>query len=608
MKNPSDYRYPGPLPFEDTHVDRLLFSGRDREKESLLYMVLAEKLVLLFSKSGFGKTSLLNAGLMKELRDRDYLPFLITLKNPEVDPLQAVYSKITDTVKEYQIDHKQGETTTLWQYFKTVEFWSAKNVLLTPILIFDEFEEFFAFHQYETRKTFTEQLADLVRGRVPKGLLGSLKTDEPFPYGEKPPAVKVIISISEDSLGELEKMSQEIPAIMRNRFRLPPLNREQAREAITKPAQVSDKDIHSAKFTYTSDAVDAMIDFLSKKKERDETILADEVEPLQLQLLCQHIENEVRKRSELEGTGVVIQKSDLGGEKGMQEVLEDFYDDQINQLGSFWVKTRVRRLFEDRLISDTDRRLSLEEEQIERKAKVPKSVLSKLVDNRLLRAEPRVGSVYYELSHDALIEPIRKAHRKLKRKYRIVGGLILVLLLLLVVVPYVAITQYIAYRETREIKARINAFEKGLPSPTGTTSGNRPEEDYRIFAPGEIRNFIENHVRATERTDINSLLDDYAEEVDYYSAGVVSKDFIRKDREYFNKRWPKRTYTIIGEVQTANTSYDDEKTVQFTYDYYVQRENKSMRGTAKNSIRVKKMGNVLKITEEKQEVVKRESQ
>lgn len=608
MKNPSDYRYPGPPPFEDTHVDRVLFFGRDREKESLLYMILAEKLTLLFSKSGFGKTSLLNAGLMKELRQRDYLPFRINFTDPHVDPLQAVYLKIADVVKEYQVDHKPGETGTLWQYFKAAEFWSAKNILLTPVLIFDQFEEFFAFHQYETRKTFTEQLADLVRGRIPKSLLDSLKPDKLFPYSEKPPVVKVIISISEDALGKLEKMSQEIPDILKNRFRLLPLSQDQARQAITKPAQVLNEDIHSAPFSYASDAVDAMLDFLTKKKEGEETILADEVEPLQLQLLCQHIENKVQKMPKAKDTEVVVQKRDLGGEKGMQEVLEDFYDDQINQLGSFWVKTRVRRLFEDRLISDTNRRLSLEEEQIERKAKVPKNVLSKLLDNRLLRAEPRVGSVYYELSHDALIEPIRKAHQRLKRKYRIVGVLILALLLLLVVVPYVAITQYTAYREASEIRARINAFERDIPASAAKPSENTAGKDDPVLAPTGLRNFIENHVRATERADIDSLLEDYAEKVDYYSAGVVGKDFIRKDREYFSKRWPKRTYTIMGGVQTANTSYDDEKIVQFTYDYHVERENKSMRGTAKNSIRVKKIDNVLKIIGEKQEVVKRESE
>jgi len=107
---------------------------------------------------------------------------------------------------------------------------------------------------------------------------------------------------------------------------------------------------------------------------------------------------------------------------------------------------------------------------------------------------------------------------------------------------------------------------------------------------------------------MDTFLNDYAAKVDYLSAGVVSKDFIRKDKEYFNKRWPQRTYTIIGEVQTANTSYDDEKILQFTYDYYVQRKDKSIKGTARNSIRVKKIDNVLKIIGEKQEVVKRESE
>jgi tetratricopeptide (TPR) repeat protein len=37
--------------------------------------------------------------------------------------------------------------------------------------------------------------------------------------------------------------------------------------------------------------------------------------------------------------------------------------------------------------------------------------LAQLVDNRLLRAEKRVGSVYYELSHDSLVAPIRLSQR-----------------------------------------------------------------------------------------------------------------------------------------------------------------------------------------------------
>jgi flagellar biosynthesis GTPase FlhF len=183
-------------------------------------------------------------------------------------------------------------------------------------------------------------------------------------------------------------------------------------------------------------------------------------------------------------------------------------------------------------------------------------------------------------------EGIRKGQeeekkRKHKAKFALIGFAVLIVILM---IGYLGI--------------------KPKPAPTPYI----PPKDHRIFTPTEIQNFIENHLRASVGADVDTFLDDYAEKVDYYSAGVVNKDFIRKDKEYFNKRWPKRTYTIIGEIQTANTSYDDEKIVQFTYDYYVQSENKSTRGRANNSIRVKKIDNVLKIIGEKQEVVKRGSE
>ncbi|MEN6319074.1 MAG: tetratricopeptide repeat protein [Syntrophaceae bacterium] len=442
MSNTSIYRYPGPVPFQDTHANRLLFHGRNHERETLKYMVLAERLVVLYAKSGLGKTSLINAGIMQPLREKNILPIRITFTDITVDPQQAVYSKITDIVKEYQIDYKPGESTTLWQYFQTVEFWSTENILYTPLLIFDQFEELFTLHSSERRKNFFNQLADLVRGRIPKILFESLKSDEPFPYSEKPPDVKVLISIREDFLGQLEEMSQEIPDILHKRFRLLTLHRNQAEEAIIKPSQVEDVEIKSVTFKYTTEAVKAILDFLCKRKEKGESKSTDEVEPFQLQVICQHIESNVNKRAESEETIVIIQESDLGGEEGMQKILTDFYNDKISKLGSIWVQSRVRKLFEKMLISDTGRRVSLEEEQIERKARVSKSVLLKLVDNRLLRAEPRVGSIYYELSHDTLIEPIHKSNREYKRKQLIVRFLIG----LLIVISLIGIDQYKTWR------------------------------------------------------------------------------------------------------------------------------------------------------------------
>ena len=68
-KTPEDKvnRYPGSQPFEDRSLDRKLFKGRETERKKLLHLILSERFVVLYSKSGVGKTSLLNAGVFKNL-------------------------------------------------------------------------------------------------------------------------------------------------------------------------------------------------------------------------------------------------------------------------------------------------------------------------------------------------------------------------------------------------------------------------------------------------------------------------------------------------------------------------------------------------------------
>ena len=44
--------------------------------------------------------------------------------------------------------------------------------------------------------------------------------------------------------------------------------------------------------------------------------------------------------------------------------------------------------------------------------------LEKLEDQRLIRAEPRRGSTYYELAHDTLIQPVLEARRQRQEEER----------------------------------------------------------------------------------------------------------------------------------------------------------------------------------------------
>jgi len=408
----SNYRYPGSLPFQDSDFDRQLFFGRAHEIQSLFRTVLAENLVVLVAKSGIGKTSLLNAGLLPKLRDKEFFPVMIRCNDPKLPPLDSVYVGMASAIGRYQVECQTlPQNATLWQFFKTMEFWSSKafwpsdNLLLTPVLILDQFEEFFTLHSQQDRAIFTLHLADLLRGK------GAVAQDTEL---DARPHVKILISIREDFLANLDEMSLELPDILHTLVRLQPLQREQARRAIEEPAHIESANFSTNAFQYTPEAVEAMLQFLSKRQERDRVIATDEIDPFQLQLLCQYIENIVHEHPEKS----IIQEDDLGGAHGMQQVLEDFYDAQIHKLTSMREQTLVRNLCENGLISSNKRRRTLEQEDIETRFNISRVLLNILVNNRLLRVEHRLGNVYYELSHDTMIEPIKKSQAKQEAKER----------------------------------------------------------------------------------------------------------------------------------------------------------------------------------------------
>ena len=99
------YRYPGPRPFEENYID--LFFGRNRDIKNLLTFINVEQLTVLFSKSGLGKSSLINAGIIPELRKKNYEIILCRFNsyvNKERDekvstesqsPLQKLFSEVT---------------------------------------------------------------------------------------------------------------------------------------------------------------------------------------------------------------------------------------------------------------------------------------------------------------------------------------------------------------------------------------------------------------------------------------------------------------------------------------------------------------------------------
>ena len=97
------YRYPGTRPF--TADDRNLFFGRNDDITGLSNLISLENIVVLYGKSGLGKTSLLNAGVIPYLQENgDYetiqIRFGAHIPENSVTPIEVFNRNISNTAQK----------------------------------------------------------------------------------------------------------------------------------------------------------------------------------------------------------------------------------------------------------------------------------------------------------------------------------------------------------------------------------------------------------------------------------------------------------------------------------------------------------------------------
>ena len=166
------------------------------------------------------------------------------------------------------------------------------------------------------------------------------------------------------------------------------------------------------------EASQIMVDFLMGHSER--------IEPFQLQLLCQDVEQRIvkAKAQPVEAgaavsSTVIITPADLGGEQEMAVVLQRFFKGSLDSL-AVHQRFRARELCDTGLLSPAGHRLMLQADQIWGEFGVKPSTLDYLVQKRILREVPRLESIFYEISHDRLAQSILRARpRRIPRKYRV---------------------------------------------------------------------------------------------------------------------------------------------------------------------------------------------
>jgi hypothetical protein len=395
-------RYPGAQPFADNAISRAVFFGREKESTALTDQILANRLVVVYAKSGLGKTSLLQSGVAQPLRDDGCLPLFVRVNDMKQGPFLSVLDGVQNSALRQHVEYSPGSELSLWHFFKTAEFWLS-DCLLTPILLLDQFEELFTLHAPQTRAGFLRELGHLIRGIRPEIAAVSAPIES---LNDAAPELRVVISLREDYLGSLEEAADNIPQILDHRFRLTPLTTSAATEALQGPARVQDQRLATRPFAYRPETIQSILAYLTRRTRGSSVRASNYVEPFHLQLICQRVEALVADRQGQGANEVEITLDDLGGEQGLKATLRDFYRNVINAIQPGRTRKRVRRLCEQYLISPEGRRLSLEGGEIKRILKLARETLSHLVDCRLLRSDQRAESWYYELSHDALVAPI----------------------------------------------------------------------------------------------------------------------------------------------------------------------------------------------------------
>lgn len=405
------FRYPGVQPFSTEQHDT--FFGRDQETAGLYRLLRGEPLVVLHGKSGYGKSSLLNAGIIPLCQDDGvFSPILIRfgawMEDVQEMPLGAskkmlAYNSDSPTILSQLLP---GDDS-LWRYAKA---WQIKGGG-RPLLLFDQFEELFTYPE-EAIQAFRQEVAELLAPGIPLRYLRRLEAADAPELSEAeedileaPLDARIVFAVRSDRLHLLGQLAGYLPNVLRNLYELRALRPADAEAAIVRPAGLPDagkrKEFITPPFSWAPEALEKMMAFL--QDEEDE----GRVEGILLQMVCHYLEERKVKAEGLSRLGA----ADLGS---LDQIVENYYLEKIASLEDEAERHAARRLIEEGLVMEGEMiRLSLHEAQVEKQFGVGAPLLNRLVDSRLLRAEPFMrGGYTYELAHDRLVEPVLKAKQQ----------------------------------------------------------------------------------------------------------------------------------------------------------------------------------------------------
>jgi WD40 repeat protein len=395
LRNPRPNPYVGPRAFE---TGEQLY-GREREARELLLFLISQRIVLLHSPSGAGKTSLVQAGLIPRLREEGFhvLPVArVNLEPPASTAGKAgggfnryIYSVLLSLGEglppDKQVPLEQLAGISLAEYLdkrpRPDPAPGEEDRPQVEVLIFDQFEEILTIdpNDQEGRTAFFAQVGEALRSRNRWALF----------------------SMREDYIAALDPYLRSIPTRLASRYRLDLLGVDAALQAIQNPP-------HSQGVDFDADAAIKLADDLRRIQiqQPDGSITEQPgpyVEPVQLQVVCYRLWGNLAPDDKL------ISAADVAHIGDVNESLRGYYAERVADIAKETGVTerKLREWFERKLITETGIRSQVLMGQGQSEG-LDNNAIRLLENVHLVRAEKRRGVTWFELAHDRLIRPVRQ--------------------------------------------------------------------------------------------------------------------------------------------------------------------------------------------------------
>jgi hypothetical protein len=416
-QNAEQQKQPNPYVGPRAFVRGEQLYGRDSEVRRLNNLLIAERIVLLHSPSGAGKTSLLQSALIPYLESEgfhvlptmrvstaSFLPasgqsamppfnrFLLSLflsleealpPEQQMSPEELAGISLRDYLDTFPQRQQQQEQPQQQQAIPSddMDDMGEPKESYKQVLIFDQFEEILTIDptDVEARQVFFEQVGAALSNR----------------------SRWVLFVMREDFTAALDPYLRPVPTRMNTRFRLDLLDTSAARQAIYEPA-------HEVGVEFSEAAVTKLVDDLRRVRvqgPQGEVLVqhGTHIEPVQLQVVCYSLWEKLPPDISL------IKEEDLEVVGDVDDALAVYYADHVATIArqSGFSERAIRDWFEHHLITQQGIRNQIVQGPIE-SAGLPNEMIAQLIDARLVRAEKRRGVVWLELAHDRLIEPVQK--------------------------------------------------------------------------------------------------------------------------------------------------------------------------------------------------------